>query len=785
MFRRPRGLVLACAVCIVGSLVFAVPNAGAASSTIVMEPFTSSTVSPSYPDWSVDPGSSSEAQTGETSGVPCLTNPGTSESPIPNCGLGDDDFAKGHDGLLLTYNEDRSSNGPEVGGASYDYAFPTTEGLDATFDTYQWGGGSPDADGIDFFLAAVNPTNPPGTTAAPTLGGTGGALGYMPGENAADNGSVNGLSDGYLGFGLDTYKTYSTGGQDGCDDTGTNAANSITVRGPGSGTSGYCILGSEVPTGSLSSSSSPTAVPVEVAINPSSSAVTESSGLVIQAASWAIAVQTIGGPEGSTLGCPATYVCMSGLLPSASAFLPANMLNPATGIPDELILGFSAATGDSANYHLVNNLNASTILTPPSYSLSLTPSTGTASVTTGQSFTYSAAATVSSANETDNPVTITDSLPTGLNPNPSGESISGGGGTNSYCTSTTSPTATETCTLAPPVGGFAPGSVITATFGATVSASGPPSQVLTDQATVYSADDYLPVTQTAAVNYSPGVLVFTTQPVSAQVNQLMMSGGSPLAVTVAVEPPGGGPPISGLSGTVNLSVVDNGNSPSTEFYTATGDVTTLSAPLVNGVATFLPFGLTQVGGGYQVQATMAGFTPVDSSPFDSDQSVTTCGSGSTCTTTVTATTGTSATLVSGPGGAGTITASFGTTPYALPGCMGNNGPAVLANVLSFSSNRLEVIAYSLANAYPSAKSPYQNFQVCFGDATDDFITSSGQKAASVSGDPGINYAGYLPSCIQTLAKQPCVIGELKIGTTQDVAVLASGLDPKLSLNPPT
>lgn len=792
MFRRARGVTCAAAVCLLATLAFGIQRAGATGpgNLIVGETFTGSTVASTA--WT-DLGSSVYAPTevdGSWNGgnvfTPCLTNPAasTTATPIPGCGFtsgsdSENPDPASPDGLLLT--QDQESPG-QVGGVAYDTALPTDQGLFATFDAYQWGGSG--ADGINFFLSAVDPSAT--TVTRPTLGGDGGALGYTPGPATNPSASA-GLSDAYLGFGLDSYGNYSNTTYDGsgCSgDSGTGDPNSITVRGPGNGTSGYCILDSVSANESFDPSPQ-TGIPVALGINPSGAPVNESVGegifqtFQIPQGDWAIAVAS---PKanGSSGVCPSGYICESGPLPTDTG-LSASWLNPASNIPADLVFGFAASTGASDNYHLINNFNAYSLQTAPTYGLTLTPSTGSSSVMTNQSFTYSAVATVGSNAETD-PVTITDTLQSGLNPNATGDQISGGGVTNT-CSGSGS---TETCTLTPPPGGFAPGTQITAVFGATVTATGTSPQTLTDNATVESPDSYPATSTSTNVNYSPAVLVFTTEPVNSQVNQVMQSGGSPLAVQVAVEPPGGGPPITTFTGNVSLSVVDNaGDPPGTEFFTATGDTSTLAAPLVNGVATFIPFGLNQVGGGYQVQASTTGLVPVSSTPFDSDQAVQTCGSGATCTTTVTASTGTSATLLSGPGGSGTITASFGTTPDALPGCgTGTTGTAT-ENILSFTSNRLEVIAYSMLNAYASSKSPYQNFQVCFGAANDDFITSSGQPAAAYTGpDPGIKWEGYLPSCIQTFARQPCVIGELKIGTTQDVAILASGLDPKISLNPP-
>src|ERR1700761_153318 len=100
--------------------------------------------------------------------VACLTakNNG-STPPLLSCsGSGDN---QGSGKLQLT---PISTN--KVGGVFGQTSFPTSNGLDVTFNSYQWGGPT-GADGIAFTLAAVDPANPVPPTA---MGSSGGALGY-------------------------------------------------------------------------------------------------------------------------------------------------------------------------------------------------------------------------------------------------------------------------------------------------------------------------------------------------------------------------------------------------------------------------------------------------------------------------------------------------------------------------------------------------------------------------------------------------------------------------------
>lgn len=113
----------------------------------------------------------------------------------------------------------------------YNTPIPTNKGIDVTFNQAQWGGDG--ADGIVFFVKdAANTSTTPG--------GTGGAMGYSPGAG-------DGLAGALLGIGLDAYGSFGSAGGSGCDSTftgtnGTGAANAVTLRGPGNGTAGYCLL---------------------------------------------------------------------------------------------------------------------------------------------------------------------------------------------------------------------------------------------------------------------------------------------------------------------------------------------------------------------------------------------------------------------------------------------------------------------------------------------------------------------------------------------------------------
>ncbi len=357
-----------CVVTAVATIVALLPtNAFAGGSSLESETFANNATAPGQ--WYLPAGQ------GGTNGS-CLTaGPVSGTTSIPNCASPPD--SNGSGALRLTTNA-----GDAVGAAFYQTSLPTSEGLDVNLETYQFDGTG--ADGIVFSLAAANPADPmpPATT-----GPLGGNLGYA----AASGGSgAAGMPYGYLGIGLDVYGNYENtplAGGSGCTIPSPLVANkaypeSVTARGPGNGTVGYCILGTTATSfnqsdgggsanGTVSnlgpgltldnqSATSRTGVmvPVEMAINPSAAVTTTASGLSVPASSWLIAFT----PLGTT-----TQQTLTGALPTTSnnaalATFPSSWIDPATGIPYQLTFGWTASTGGSNEYHEVNQLTASTLV---------------------------------------------------------------------------------------------------------------------------------------------------------------------------------------------------------------------------------------------------------------------------------------------------------------------------------------------------------------------------------------------------------------------------------------
>lgn len=111
--------------------------------------------------------------------------------------------------------------------------FPGAENkIEIEFDYYGYAGSGADGIAVTFSDAAITPA----------AGASGGSLGY------AQKRGINGFAGGWLGIGIDEYGNFSNGTEGRYGGSGFKR-DSITLRGSGSGTSGYPYLKS---TGSLS-----------------------------------------------------------------------------------------------------------------------------------------------------------------------------------------------------------------------------------------------------------------------------------------------------------------------------------------------------------------------------------------------------------------------------------------------------------------------------------------------------------------------------------------------------
>jgi hypothetical protein len=418
--------------------------------------------------------------------VACLTaSSNASQTPIPGCALPTPD-PDGFGALRLT-----SAGNQEEGGVAFGQALPTIRGLDVTFNSYQYGGSG--ADGIGFFLAATNPTSPGPPS---TIGAPGGALGYTPDPRRAP--AAAGLADGYLGIGIDVYGNYTNSLSDGtgCTDpswmgASTGVPGQVTVRGPGNGFVGYCPLNSTAATDSKvpqaldggPTGTRPTSkVPVEIAINPGSSSVTTTSGLVVPAGDYAVAFTPKGGSQESFDGALPTT--SNGEIPSGT--IPTAWTNATTGVPYELTMGWVGSTGGLTDIHEITQAAAST-LSGKLPGLAATLSVQAAQTRATTAYVLHVSTTASGGPETQS-IVVTDTFLSSVTPH-----SSGAGGTGWVCSVTAQ---RDTCTYAVIVSALAPGTALPP-LSMPVTVDAPGGTTIADSAKV-SSDDVAPVSVSAA-----------------------------------------------------------------------------------------------------------------------------------------------------------------------------------------------------------------------------------------------------------------------------------------------
>ena len=220
--------------------------------------------------------------------------------------------------------------GSARGGVLYDRPVPASAGIVVTFQQAQFGGNG--ADGIGFFLTD-------GASALTSAGGFGGSLGY------AQRNAEPGVAGGYVGVGLDAYGNYWNDGEGrgaGCavrNVTGTLHKDTVSVRGPGSGTTNYCLLASQtVTSGHSLRATTLDAAPrtVRLTVAPQDAAATHGPDVTVQV-DW--------NGDGDFDDTDETVV--SGV--HAAALAPAMYK-----------FGFTASTGGSNDAHLIRNLVVTT-----------------------------------------------------------------------------------------------------------------------------------------------------------------------------------------------------------------------------------------------------------------------------------------------------------------------------------------------------------------------------------------------------------------------------------------
>ena len=613
------------------------------------------------------------------------------------------------------------------------------------FDSYQYSTDPADAnngaDGILFFLAASDPTN---ASASPiTLGPFGGHLGYSANEVEGTT-QADGLTNGYLGFGLDVYGNYSNSAYAGtdCDESQGQTPESVAVRGPGNGTSGYCLIESSTVSPDTLDDSAGVAVPVEVAVNPTGGDLTAAGGFNVPAGDFAIQYTPYGGSP----------VVQTGSLPDDLSGLPSGWTD-ANGVPYQLTFGWAASTGAAKDYHTISNVNVQTLNgTPPTLAVDLADTSG-GTAHSGDTVYYDATVSVSGSDET-RPITLTDTFPAGLTP---GTPLVDGDWKCSVSGQTVSCTDTHSLsTIQIPVTVNVTGnSPVTLSDTATAGAIDATQGSDTDTQTYYPA----PVAPTATV------LSFTTQPVDAQVNATMKNAdNSTTHIRVAADVTSGGAVDTTYTGNVTLGF---GTNPSgAKFVVGGTPVSTITVAAVNGVADFSPIIVNAVGFNYTLQATAAGLTAATSNSFNIAAAATSCPSGKTCTVTTTSpSTGISASISAGSGsGNSIVTATFGGNVAPIHPCTG-----VTAGILTFSGNRQKTITLTIPIKQGS-------LFFCYGQPT-PFLDITLHKTTYFS-SANHEYEGLLPLCFKNFTG-PCVKSITFTKTTEKVIILSGTADPRI------
>ncbi len=384
------------------------------------------------------------------SNVACLTARSNSTTgPLLSCAGNIDNQSNGK--LRLT---DASAN--QIGGIYGATSLPTSNGLDVTFNTYQYGGTA--GDGMSFVLAAVDPTDP----APPAgIGQRDGSLGYSP------HSGVAGLANGYLGVGLDVFGNYSSPSYQGTG-CGTNSninaqtAGAVVVRGPGNGQVGYCGL-STTYTGVAASkvtlratTRTASVVPVQVLVNPGSSSFTSDTGVSVAAGTYKVVATPVGGTA-KTLTGPLPVVPSS--LYSSSSYLNAS------GYPKQLAFGIIGSTSSATDVHEAGNVKVVTFDVVPKLAVTAT-SYVAASPALGAPVNYVVTPSVLAGPDVNKAISMTETMPTGVTPAgafgsgwncgaPSGQTIS--------CTTTATSFTPGTTLPAINVVGIVTGSGVTST----------------------------------------------------------------------------------------------------------------------------------------------------------------------------------------------------------------------------------------------------------------------------------------------------------------------------------
>jgi hypothetical protein len=247
------------------------------------------------------------------------------------------------------------------------------------------------------------------------------------------------------------------------------------------------------------------------------------------------------------------------------------------------------------------------------------------------------------------------------------------------------------------------------------------------------------------------VLVFAVQPTTTQMGTAMTP-----AVTVDVEDAWGNP--VSCTACVTLTYV-----PGTPIFGTPALPANNVADAVNGVATFSGLTFSDVGFGFELQASAGEVTSAASNSFDIVTQLLHCQPGQPC----------QSDTVSSQGTSGSAVASQASTSDVLTATGGgfpNLSCTTLGGVVSFTvTDRSKTITMMLAkNLVKQAPNPgAAHFNICWGSPT-PFTTKPGTPLVMNNGE----FEGLLPDCSASVPS-PCITSRHKTNAGVEVITVSA------------
>ena len=296
--------------------------------------------------------------------------------------------------LRLTDNE-----GNQTGYAYNTTPFDLSQGLLVQFDYATWGGTGADGYSVYLFDAGV-PSPGPGFV----IGAFGGSLGYAQKLSTATcnppAATVDGITGGYVGIGVDEYGNFAYG----CEGRylgNSLQANTVTVRGSVVGFGG----------GVTGQTTSTTSYPwIATSANNGSLWYNGATRPVQTSANYRkVIIQISPAPN------PTANVWIQFGYNTTPVPMITNAALPAIITSQSLMVGYAASTGGSTNYHEIRNLLVTNQGTSTSIDLGITNTASVTTATIGSPITYTlTAANYGPNNITATGVGITDNVPTNI-----------------------------------------------------------------------------------------------------------------------------------------------------------------------------------------------------------------------------------------------------------------------------------------------------------------------------------------------------------------------------------